>query len=165
MTDYINDIAVDLDIYSKWPEKIKDLGIVYVPEDSDNPNNLILVRSSDEYPAMEITELLDFPETEFLGRIMWKNFGDLSPVSGLVITEEYQDIGVAKFLCVLARTWVAEKFNSKIYAPEEFRSIEVEEILKQIAVEYNEQSLVVKTIDGEYKVFSEISDPEQELGV
>lgn len=165
MTDYINNIAVDLDIYSKWPEELKDMSIVFVPKTDQNPYNLIIVSASDQYPAKQVVELEEFPDTHFHGRILWIIDGEKAPVSGIFIEPEYRNHGVAKFLCILARTWVAEKFNVKIFSPELFRTGEVEEILKSIAIEYNEKDLVVRTVDGEYKPFGEINDLQEELGV
>lgn len=164
MTDYINNIAVDLDIYSKWPEELKNKCIVFVPETDENPNNLIIIESSEQYPERQVIELENFPDAYFYGRIMWRTDGENAPVSGIFIEPEYRNQGIAKFLCVLARTWAAEKFNVKIFSPELFRTEEVEQILKQIAIEYDEKDLVVRTSDGGYKPFGEIVNIEKELG-
>jgi hypothetical protein len=155
MKNFINGIQIDETIYDNWPEALKDCAAVYVPEKTDSPHNLIIIKSSETYPSQTIKELEEFPEEKIIARILWVEDEKNAPVVGLEVNEDYQNMGVGTFLCILARTWVAEKFSVSIMAPEFYRSPPVEQILKTIVNDYKEETILLRTSDGKYKTLSD----------
>jgi len=167
MTNYINNIAVDLNIYDNWPEPIKNCCAVYVPPIDNDLHHLFIINEKDGFLAKNVIESYELPRIpEVLALINFRiNENQEAPVQGLMVKENIRDSGVGKFLCILTRTWVAENLNAKIYSPENDRSIEVEKILIDIALEYNENSIKLATTDGEYKTIDQIEDLNTELGI
>lgn len=167
MTDFINNIAVDLDIYNKWPGAIEDCSIMYVGPKNNYLHHIFLIKEKDGFPAKNIiiSDSLPFIP-EILARLsFYIEENKDAPVTNLFVNEELRSQGVGKFLCIISRTWVAENLDAKIYSPENERSPEVQNILIDIAIEYNEDSIKIMTLDGEYKTIDEITDLEKELGI
>jgi hypothetical protein len=157
MTDYINNIAVDLDIYNNWPEPIKDCAAIFIPENDESAAQLAIINSTDGHPKGQITPADELP-SNYHARILWRENGVDALVYGLEVKDSLQNLGIGKFLCILARTWVAENFGARIISPESFRAQNVENILKKIAVEYEEDSIMLQTQNGDYKSFGEIKN-------
>lgn len=162
MTDFIDNIAVDLDIYNKWPDEIKYSWAGVYQEDGIDISLLYIIQT-EEFLPRTVQKLDRLPDMEnVVAYISWFNDEINVSVSALYVNPDFRENGIGKFICILARTWVAENLGLKIYASTYSRTAEVESILLNIALEYNEDTLVVKTNDGEYKEFSEV-DKETEI--
>lgn len=134
MTDFIDDIPVDLSIYDNWPEIIQDCAAAHYQEDMVSPSYLFIVKNMGFEPQ-SINELDSLDGINSIARMAWREDEEKYYAFELYVEPEYRNNGVGTFLSVLTRTWSADKMGKRAI-PNGFMSESIINLLENIKEEY-----------------------------
>lgn len=119
--DYLNDIAIDTDVYDHWPEVINDCWAAYFPGSALAPASMAIINTS-AHSARTVVEIeSDRPISDGnIARLIF-SFSDRENdnrafIHGVFVEDDFRLQGVATFLVVLTRTWVAQTLGKSIVA-------------------------------------------------
>lgn len=134
MTDFIDDIPVDLSVYNNWPEIIQNCAAAYYHGNHISPSYLFIVKNMGFDPR-SINELDSLDGVNAVARIAWREDDNKYYAFELYVDPEYRNQGVGTFLSVLTRTWAADKMGKRAI-PNGFMSEDIINLLDNIKEEY-----------------------------
>lgn len=138
------EIIIDESIYNSWPSVLDGCFIV-IDEDKSKDNVMLLVVKSSLYPESSINNIDSFKEyynDQVMAYMKWwyDQENSVALVTAINVNEKYRNNGIATFLCILSRTWVAENREMKISAEDGSVFPEVKHILDNIIDKYGENT-------------------------
>ena len=115
--EYIDGVAIDPEIYSNWPAALEESWIGFFAGSPDTPACFIV--AVDGVTTKQIVELPLLPEVYCPAKMnVWmpKDNENVMLVYGIWVQPEWRRKGVASFLLVAARTWLAQTKGVKLMA-------------------------------------------------
>lgn len=138
------EIIIDESIYNSWPSVLNGCFIV-IDQDQSKDNVMLTVIRSNLYAEHSINTIDSFTEyynDQVMAYMKWwyDQENSVALVTAINVNEEYRNNGIATFLCILARTWVAKNKGMKISAEAGAVFPEVAHILENIIDKYGENT-------------------------
>ena len=136
--EYIDGIAIDPDIYNNWPAALEESWIGFFPGSEDTPACFIV--AVDGVTKKQIIELSTLPDVYCPAKMnVWtpENNQATMLVYGIWVQPEWRLKGVASFLLVIARTWLAETQGVKLMAQQTNLNSESSATLQAVQNRYN----------------------------
>lgn len=136
--EYIEDIAIDPDIYNNWPAALQKSWIGFFPGSGDTAACFIV--GVDESANKQVVELSTLPNVYCPAKMNIfapEGQNDVMLVYGIWVQPEWRLKGVASFLLVVARTWLAETQGVKLMVQQKSLNSESSATLQSVQNRYN----------------------------
>lgn len=136
--EYIDGIAIDPNIFNNWPTALEETWIGFFPGTEENSACFFV--GVDDSANKKIIELLDLPDVYCPAKMnVWTPEDDknIMLVYGIWVQPEWRRRGVASFLLVAARTWLAETKGVKLMAQQTNLNSESSATLQAVQNRYN----------------------------
>lgn len=160
------DIVWDDEFYlNNWPNLNENSWVgIYEPKEKDPLWNTTICSAylfiGDTYNNKTINLIEEMPEDIFIAEMKWKvpsEFESVGLILTLRVSDDYQKMGVGYFFAESIRCWFHE--NKRILLtepPPDFRSKELEPLVKKIAVALKDNSMLFyEPLDEKYYHYDE----------
>lgn len=156
----MSEIIIVPEIYNEWPEEISDCWISVSNDVIRNKYVSKIIRNNDNIPK-NVYNFLDFvPIGDEVGKVEWYVENNNAYIIFAELDNSLVGHKIGKWFFILLRTHIAKYWGHKIVPPKNGTIDYINQTLVEIAKEYNEGTLEIRTEKGEIKPFSEVQDNE-----
>lgn len=153
-------IIIVPEIYDEWPEIIEDCWVSISMDHVRNRYVAKIIKNND-YQAKTVCNFLNYiPNDDEVGKVEWYEEEGNAYIVFAELDKSLVGQNIGKWFFVLLRTHVARTLGHKIVPPKVGTVEYINKTLIDIAKKYNEETLEIRTISGEVKPFSQVSEEE-----
>lgn len=112
--EYVNGVAIDPGVYTSWPSILPPTSwVAYFTGSSSEPASFLLLEDGGE--SQTVAEVSVLPDGTCIAKLTLGFIPDTDEVlaGGIWVAPDYRRSGVATFMGVTARTWMAETYGKK----------------------------------------------------